>query len=284
MLAAVAALGLIASPAVADFSTGFEPPYVASAAGTALAGQQGWYIPAVAASSGYSAYTYAGNTLGLPANPFGQAQFIGAATPGPTFPRAQLDVDFSTAGGWRVTYDVAHRYNGVLPAAQNLASFSLQNPNAAAFRQFIALHTWADLAGGTTWNAGFNIFNAAGVAQATQSPGAAWNNLLVDRWYRESIEFSFIENRILSVSITDLSLGTTNTATPANWYLQGGANPGALALPSAIRFFTGGSPDVGNVAGFDNLGIQPIPEPGSCVLCGLGAVGLFVLMRRRRSA
>jgi len=287
-LLGMAVLCLAASPAGAEqLVTGFEPPaYVGSASGTVLTGQQGWYAPVVAGSTtlNYSVFTYAGNTLGLPANPAGQSQFIGATGAGGTsFPRAQHNIDFSSASVWTVSYDVAHRFNGTLPAAQALGSFSLQSATGEPARQFIALHNWSNLATATNWNSVFNVFNAAGVATDNLSPGPAWNNLLVDNWYRESITFDLSTNLITSVSITNLTTGVTNTASPTGWYLTGGANP-TQPLPSAIRFFTGGNVVAGNVAGWDNLSIQgaAVPEPSAFALLALGSLGLAAYACRRR--
>ena len=67
----LAAWTLSGSPASAQLVTNFEsPPYNASATGTLLTGQQGWYVP-VAGSPDYNAFTYAGNSLGLPVNSTG---------------------------------------------------------------------------------------------------------------------------------------------------------------------------------------------------------------------
>src|SRR5690349_11978910 len=86
----------LAPPARADVAINFEPPaYNASAAGTLLTGQQGWYVP-VAGSPDYNAYTYAGNALNLPTNPTGGSQFVGGVSAGTAFARAQQDVNFAT--------------------------------------------------------------------------------------------------------------------------------------------------------------------------------------------
>jgi hypothetical protein len=287
VLASLVALGLGTSRAAADeFRSGFEPPaYTGSPSGTSLTGQQGWYLPPVAGTTNQNVYTYAGNTLGLPANPTGQLQFIGARAPGDgTFPRAQHNLDFSSATTWSASYDFAAHFSGTLPAVDNLSSFSLQSPSGATVRSFIALNTWANPATATTWNAQYNVFDASGAATNNLSPGAAWNNLLVDHWYREETTFDFTLNRILEVSITDLTTGITSTAAPSNWYLTGGATP-TDPLPSAFRFFVGGGvgADAGNVMGWDNVLIQAVPEPTGLTLLGLGTLGLFGYHLRRRN-
>jgi PEP-CTERM motif len=279
-VASLAAWTLMISPARAQVTVNFEPPaYAGSAAGTLLTGQQGWYNP-VAGSVDYNVFTYAGNTLGLPVNPTGGTQFAGGLSAGgTTIARGQLDVNFTSFSTWTLSYDFAHRYNGTLPTADNLGSFSLQ-PSTTA-RSFIALHTWGtDTATATTFNAQFNVFDAAGVALNNQSPGAQWTGLLINNWYRESVTVDFTSNQVLSVSLTNLATSTTNTFNPPNWYMLGGAGGGTAPLPTAVRIFAGGA--AGNVAGWDNLSVTPVPEPSSIVLFGVGLLGVLGRRYRRR--
>jgi hypothetical protein len=270
-------------PVRAQVAFNFEPPtYTGSAAGTLLTGQQGWYVP-VAGSPDYNVYTYTGNALSLPVNTTGGSQFVGGISAGTVFARAQQDVNFATANVWTLSYDVAHHYQGTLPSAQNLGSFSMANTSTTTFRQLIALHTWVDVNTATLWNAGFNVYDAGGLPAGgtTTSPGPAWNNLLPDHWYRESMTVDFNSNLVNSVSITDLTTGITNTATPTGWYMLGGATGNTLPLPTSVRFFAGGA--AGNVAGWDNLSIAPVPEPSAMVLVGVGLLGMIGRRYRRRS-
>ena len=64
------ALALVAGqPATAQYTSDFEGSlYTGSAAGDILTGQDGFYIPVPGSYDGL-VYTYAGNALGLPANP-----------------------------------------------------------------------------------------------------------------------------------------------------------------------------------------------------------------------
>jgi hypothetical protein len=271
------ALGIAFAASATAQSTTYDfesPTYSGSAGGTLLTGQQGWTLPA---GTDYSVFTYADNAPGLPVNPSGGGQFLGGTSTGTNPARAQHTQNFSGGDGvWSVSYDFAARYNGTLPTAQNLGSFSLQ-PGTA--RSFIALNTWVDLNTGTNWNAQYNVFDAAGVAVNNQSPGAAWNNLEVNHWYRQNTTFDFNANRILEVSITDLATGTTTTTAPTNWFLAGGS-ASALPLPTDIRFFAGGA--AGNVMGWDNAAISIVPAPGALVTALLGVIpGAGLLLRRR---
>jgi hypothetical protein len=244
--------------------------YAGDAAGVVATGQDGWYRP-----SGIDAkiYTYAGNALGLAANPNGGAQFLGGRSEGGTsFARAQHDHDFSTSSTWTLAYDLAAAFNGTPPSALNLSSFSLQDSTIA--RSFIAVNNFVDLNNPQAgWKAEYNVFDAAGGALNNQSPGADWTNLLYNHWYRQSTAIDFATNAIVEVSMTDLTTGVTVTANPVGWYMTGGQNP-TQPLPTGVRFFTGGA--AGNIMGWDNLSI---PEPGVLAVLGLS---LGLAGRRRR--
>jgi len=249
--------------------TGFEAPdYDGSSDGVPVTDQQGWYIPDAPGSVSVDQFifTYDGNALGLPANPIGEDQFFGAQTldqePGnPTFPRGQLNFDWSQSTVWTVSYDFTTAYNGILPALDNISSFSLQDSLVA--RYFIAVNTWVNPDTATNWDANYIVFDASGVPVDPPglSPGAAWRNLQVGHWYNESTTFDFDSNTILSVTITDLDTGDSTTFAPNGWYLAGGA-VSRPPLPTALRLFVGGggAPDgqPGNVGAFDNLEIDSV--------------------------
>src|SRR5688572_3197243 len=96
VLCSLLALVPVASLTAQGYSTDFET-FVAAPAGTACAGQDGFYIPAVTGSIDGAIYTYAGNTLGLAQNPFGGANFWGGLSAGGTaFARSQRALTLPT--------------------------------------------------------------------------------------------------------------------------------------------------------------------------------------------
>ncbi len=252
----------------------FEAPkYVGSASGTVLTGQNGWYNP-IGGSADWDVFTYAGNSMGIVANPAGGGdQFAGGvAEEGPGFARAQKDFAWSYHE-FVVSYDVNHRSLGQF-AEQNLGSWSLQPSTTNIAGQ--DLHRWDDPFTAQTWHLVFNLYNAAGTFLIEQLPGPAWMGLLTNHWYRIEHTISFVTNRWSQTSITDLHTGTTNTFMPTNWYMSGGSTP-TLRLPTASRFFAGGSGSPGNAFALDNFTI--VPEPNTILVIG-AALSLLTVRRR----
>jgi len=272
----LAVTGLCAS-AFAQFSDNFESE-TGSSAGTVITGQNGWYLPA---GTDAFVFTYSGNTLGFPQNPSGNRQFLGNVTGSGSNPsRAQHDVTFS-GGMWTVGFDFCAGYNGALPAADNLGSFSLQTSSTNYFQ---TIYQWGNNTGtATMFNANIGHFGSTGGSGGSgisfDSPGAAWQNLPVDHWFHQTVTWSFDTGLITDTTLQDLTAnGVLNDFQPTGWYLQGGANNvNNLPLPSAVRFFAGGGQ--GNLMGYDNLAIHGVPEPASFAALGLG---VFMLIRRRR--
>lgn len=246
----------------AVYDGAFEPPvYSGSASGVLMPGQDLWFIPVVG-SQPFNIYTYAGNTLSVPSNPTGGLQFaagISVVTPVPpttlTFARTQRDGPFG-ANVWEVSYDFLGRNQGVLPAANNLGSFSM-NP---APNHWIHLFVWVDITVGTKYQAGYLGYNADGImdAQPGRFPTPAWQNLDVNKWYRFTTIVNFTNNRMIRFKLTDLASGVTTTAELPDAYMAGGLVP--PPLPTQMRMFAGGT---SNLSAWDNLIVTPAPPPGS---------------------
>lgn len=275
----------LATTASAQLVSNFEAPtYAGSAGGTALTngfglgGQDGWYNPVSGSTDGV-VFTYSGNAWGFVNNPTGNDQFAAVRNAGATgFGRAQHAVNFAN-GTYTASFDMNFdRFGGVLPAINNLGSFSLQPSTTAAFWQ--TLYTWDDLATGNAYDANYVFFNAAGVQQANTLPGAEWDALRLNTWYRQSTTWSFATNQILSVSIDNLHDAAGPTVVDVSglgWYLAGGSTPGARPLPTDVRFFAGGGANNVHIFGFDNIEITP--APASLALLSVG--GLLAGRRRR---
>ncbi len=237
--------------AFAQYDTGFETSdgISASPGGTALTGQDGFFLPS---GIDYWAMTYAGNAFGFSQNPQGGSQFaVGQGMASPDFSRAQRVITWPAPRAI-MEYDVACQYIG-LPglASNNIGSFSLQPyPGSAS-----ALHlfTFANVLDPTSWQAGYLGYDANGVAMVAPGaiPGPEWENLSMNHWYRLETKVDFTTNQITEASITDLTTNITATASLTGVYLEGGAG-GGRPVPTAFRIFSGGSLE-GNVLAFDNM-------------------------------
>jgi hypothetical protein len=257
-----------------SFSANFEPPqYTGSAAGTVISGQQGWYLPAVAGSQDGNVFTYAGNALGIVSNPTGGLQFEGGLGVAAGSARAQHAVDFSSGGVWEAAWDCTGKWQGTLPALNNIGSWSMQ-PSATA-RYFQQLMSWGGA--GNNYQSSPNVpapppdrtltadmfhihigyFTAASpTVIAFAAPDPAWIDVPVDHWVRIRVRWNFNTAQVLLCAIRDLTAGTPEVVTDVSsfgWYLQGG--PGSTnPLPTDIRLFAGG---VGDISAWDNLVVAP---------------------------
>ncbi len=276
--ALVASAGGVASGQA--FSADFEAPtYSGSVAGVALTagfgggGQQGWYNPVSGSADGV-VHEYAGNPLGFAVNPSGGSQFVvGTHAGNAAFARMQHTIDFSAGGVWEAEFDCTGLYNGTLPAGDNLGSFSLQPSTTGRYFQqlmsygptLLATHpTITDYtASADHFHIAFGFHTAAAPTVVRfECPGAAWQDLPANNWYRCRAKWDFDTAQILEVSIQNLTLGgvaTTLDVSGLGWYLLGG--PGSTnALPTDIRLFTGGGAGTslpGNVTAWDNISIAP---------------------------
>jgi len=256
--------------------------YSASAGGTVITGQDGWYIPPVGGIDG-NVYTYAGNALGMSANPQGGANFAGGVSPtgSPPYVRAQHGVSFGGSTLWTITADItAGSSTGFEQVGIYPGGFSLQSTSAQAFA-FNSLADWEYASPGTTWSLGYQYYDAGGGGYyGPVVPGAAWQGLVQGHWYREGMTIDLLSNRVLAVWIQDLSGGPASVYNPADWYLLGGA--GGVSGVDAIRLFVGNT--AGNMFALDNVSIQEgIPEPATLGMLAGGLALVAALARRRRS-
>lgn len=247
----------------AQYTTDFEGPAVTgSPGGTLMTGQDGWINP-VAGSADFNAYTYAGNALGIVANASGSAQMVAGRFPGlAAFARCQHATNFSAGGIWTATWDCLGLYTGILPTVDNLGSFSLQPSATARYWQQVMQWGTANLPTATMYNINYGVWDTAPYNQAAPtflSPGPAWTNIPANHWIRQSTTWDFTANRILSVSITDLTANTPTVTVDVSalpYHLRFGPN-GAGPLPTDIRIFAGGGAgttvDGGNVTAWDNI-------------------------------
>lgn len=269
---------VVCAAAQASYVSGFEPPaYTGSAAGNLVSGQDGWYNP-VAGSRESLVHTYAGNAPGFAQNPQGGTQFVRTLNDpanAATFGRAQHDVDMSVGDVWTFSFDYAALRGGVLPAINNLGSFSLQNSTTAQFYQ--SLMTWDDLNTGAAYDFNYIWFDAAGTQNSATGalPGSQWDALPLNTWFRHTQTVNFATHQLLNVTIQNLHTGETTSVDLTGAYLAGGANS-TRPRPTGLRLFSGGGLNVENYGGWDN--VSAIPEPASI---GLLAIGLALLRRRR---
>ena len=279
-IAVVTAAVVMSGTAHAQYSTGYED-VVADADGEVLTGQDGYYIPGGTDSVDFLAYTYDGNTLGIPQNPQGGEQFVAgigpAGNPTTFFARAQRDAPWGT-GVWEFTYDICCQYQGDPPTAQNLGSVSVQPyPGSASY---IHLFSWVDINAATNWNAFYLAYDANGVAhqQPGMSPGSNWENLELNHWYHFATWIDFDLNRIVKVQVWDLTTCQTAVFEPADWYLEGGQG-GGQPIPTGFRLFAGSSTLPGNTVAADNVRyaeadfFDPGSQPFEGVVCSPRCAG-----------
>lgn len=254
---AAALVAAVVPTAGAQYMSDFES-LTASAAGTLLTGQDGYYVP-VAGSLDYNVYTYAGNALAISQNPVGGNQFVAGVSTG-TFARAQRTISYGAGTGvWTAGVDICAVYGGAATPTNNIGSLSLQPSGAAKY--FIALARWPTATTATSpWNADYVYFNAASAQVTASVPDPGFQGLSQNVWHRWETDFSFDSNRILEVRVRNLSTGATARHNPTEWYLFGGSAGGAV-IPTDFRFFTGGG--AGNTLAWDNVSIRPRPQIGA---------------------
>lgn len=262
-IAAAAAL-LAATTAFAQYRTGFEPPlFNGSFAGTALAGQDEFFVPAGSQVDG-RCYQYDGNDLGVVANPTGGENFIACRRNSSDFARAQHNVSFDAADCWFVDFDLNVSHIGSLPTANYAGSVSLQPyPDDGSV---VILFYWDDVTTAESFNIRILGFDAAGgtpFLAGLPIPDSGFQNLEANRWYRVSVRVEFLAvNAVTGISIHPVEGGETGSFVPFDlqgFHLGGGLSP--VSRASGFRLFGGGGAAgdhyTGNVVAIDNLLIVP---------------------------
>lgn len=230
------------------YATNFEA-FTGSAIGTPIAGQDSFYVPAVANTVDGAVYTYAGNPLGVPVNPNGGSQFyagvsvsIAAVT---NFSRAERPITVITNGTMSVEFDVCCNYIGTGTPTNNIGSFSLQPSAAATYPNILARWPTGVTNPPTGWNA--DIVQGPGVGTQVLLTDPAFQNLAPNVWHRWGVTFDLTAGTYTEFRITN---GVTNTTTvfvpPTPIPLP---NPGTTPL-TAFRFFVGG---LDNLMAIDNF-------------------------------
>ncbi|HEX5051808.1 MAG TPA: hypothetical protein VFZ65_08560 [Planctomycetota bacterium] len=235
---------LAASIAAQGYTTDFES-FTASAGGTPCAGQDGFYVPAVAGSIDGALYTYAGNTLGVPLNANGGANFYAGLSISPNFARSQRVVTVPT-GRIHIEFDVLCNYAGAVTPTNNIGSFSFQPSGTSVYVNLLARWPTGVLFPPTTWNADYVLGpTAAGTQSVLADP--AFQNLAVGVWHRWGVTVNLTTGEHINFSIRNGTTGITTVFTPpASLPLPGAGT----AMPTDFRLFTGGADNVFAVDNF----------------------------------
>ncbi|NNM88585.1 MAG: PEP-CTERM sorting domain-containing protein [Phycisphaerae bacterium] len=179
------------------------------------------------------------------------------------------------------SYTISDQFN----LSNDSGATSSNGPERGAFLGFF---NSSDLNGTYTSIAGGMIISYDGTATAWE------NGSQIGNYNGVSISnFNAANNHTLSM---DVAISGTN-ATFSNFLLDGTALPTNTNYPSGVSFtistsdlaypaFYNSSATAGNTATFDNFLLTTptvIPEPATVGLLGLGAMGLLLTMRRRRT-
>ena len=260
-----AALAGACGAALAQYSTGFEPPtFTGSAAGVPLNGQGGWYTPQPFNNDDLVC-TYAGNGPGFTPPPGGGGTQFLLCHPYGNPARGEYPHDFTDAGTLVFTYDEAIILTGTptFDSALPISSFALMPLSS---RYFFAQNRYEDINNTQLgWDAAYLIAPAEPGGsinlEAPNIPGPAWQHLQFNHWYRQSTTIDFPTNRITTVSITDLVTGQATTVHPDAYYLNGGTDPSVSGLSAPTILRLSGNNDAVNNTAFDNFSFTPAASP-----------------------
>lgn len=249
---------------VADFES---PTFNATAAGMPLAGQDAFYVPIVGSADG-ACYPYAGNALGIAANPNGGNQFVACTRSQSSYARAQHNLNMIGDNCWVHEFEFCLKFVGDLPTTNYAGSYSLQPyPGAGSF---IILFYWDDPTNAETFSIrvlGYDVDGGTpftgGVPAGLPGFGEAFRGLLANNWYRLGLRLEFSRNTLSAISIQDVMTdGPTTGFIPTDlegYYLGGGED--SHDPPTAFRFYGGGGfagdRVAGNTLAIDNLRILP---------------------------
>lgn len=236
---------LTISAAAQGYATDFET-FTASAAGTAVTGQDGFYIP-VAGSLDCKIYTYAGNVLNVPANPNGGNNFYaGVSQLTNVFARGQRAVTLPANGRVYIQFDILCNYTGTGTPANNIGSFSLQPSATNQYVNLVARWPTGVTFPPATWNADV-IVGPTATGTTTVLPDPAFQNLAVGVWHSWGCTIDLTTGNHVEFRITNGVTNVTTTYVPPTPL----ALPNQfLATPTDFRFFAGGSDNLFAVDNF----------------------------------
>ena len=258
---------LVVATSHAQYATDFEPPaFTGSIPGTAMSGQDGFFVPAGSHVDG-RCYRYDDNDLGIVPNPNGGQQFVAVKKASADFARTQHPVSFDAADCWFVHFDVNVSFLGELPTANYAGSVSLQPfPDDGSV---VVLFYWDDSESAESFNVrilGFDAGGATPYLAGLPIPNGNFQNLDANRWYHLTLRVEFLAaNAVTGLSIVPLDGGEVISDVPTDlhgWHLGGGSNP--VDRPNGFRLFGGGGSAgdhyTGNIVAVDNLNIVPTTD------------------------
>jgi hypothetical protein len=226
------------------YESGFEG-LQGSAAGTAVTGQDGFFLPPARLDA--RIHTYAGNALGVFQNQSGGSRFLACQGTAAGAAAAQRLVTMPVDCEIHIEFDVCVRYLGAgAPPTTEIGGFSLQPAGVARTVELAA--RWPAGAGPApaSWDADVRIGPGAGTVVPVQH--VAFQGLLVDVWHRWGATVDLRSGAYTGFNITNGLTGVRTLVTPPP-----GSAPLALAggpLPDSFRVEAAGA---GAVLAFDRF-------------------------------